>query len=221
MTSRLPTLAFLREKLAQDQADLATQRASLGTVRHRIEDMKAEVIKRGGNSFDDADLEREVKADEQSYLQYLSRRELERVLDGTPTLSAALATPPTIPAPVHGRGVILLIALGLATAVSFPAALILTIWMLPRVCCSVRTSSDRRPSRVPRRCRPSISRRTCSHRKTPRRSSDFARKKPRGGHRSIGAAVWRWWSTALPMCASPPFVPFCGYKELRPGGAMA
>jgi capsular polysaccharide biosynthesis protein len=58
-------------------------------------------------------------------LQYLSRRELERVVDGHPTLSAALATPPTVPAPVQGRGLIFLIALGLATAVSFPTALVL------------------------------------------------------------------------------------------------
>jgi uncharacterized protein involved in exopolysaccharide biosynthesis len=124
--ARLPTPAFLRERLAQDQADLATQRASLGAVRHVIEDMNARMIKPAGNSFDNANLEREVKTDEQSYLQYLSKREKERVLDLTPTLSAALTTPPTIPAsPVHGRAVILLIALGLATAVSFPTALIL------------------------------------------------------------------------------------------------
>jgi uncharacterized protein involved in exopolysaccharide biosynthesis len=88
--------------------------------------MKAQISKAGGNSFDDANLEREVKTDEQSYLQYLSRREKERVLDGTPALSATLAAAPTVPAsPVHGRGVIFLIALGLATAVSFPTALIL------------------------------------------------------------------------------------------------
>jgi uncharacterized protein involved in exopolysaccharide biosynthesis len=124
--ARLPTAAFLREKLAQDQADLATQRASLSAIRHVLEDMKAQMIKPRDNSFNDADLEREVKTDEQSYLQYLSRREQERVLDRTPTVSAALATPPTAPtSPVHGRGVILLIALGLATAVSFPTALIL------------------------------------------------------------------------------------------------
>jgi uncharacterized protein involved in exopolysaccharide biosynthesis len=124
--ARLPTLAFMRERLAQDQADLATQRASLNAVRHVLEDMKAQMIKPGGNSLGDADLEREVKADEQSYLRYLSRREQERVLDRSSTVSPSLATPPTVPiAPVHGRGVIFLIALGLATAVSFPTALIL------------------------------------------------------------------------------------------------
>jgi uncharacterized protein involved in exopolysaccharide biosynthesis len=127
--ARLPDLASMRERLAQDQADLATQRASLNTIRHVLEEMKAQMLKSGGNSLDDADLEREVKANEQSYLRYLSRREQERtegVLDRPRALSAALATPPTVPtSPVHGRGVIFFFALGLAAAVSFPAALIL------------------------------------------------------------------------------------------------
>ncbi len=82
--ARPPEDAFLRDRLAQDQADLATQRASLSAVRHVIEQMKAKMVKPGGHSFNDADLEREVKADEQSYLQYLSRREHERALDQTP-----------------------------------------------------------------------------------------------------------------------------------------
>lgn len=127
--ARLPDLAFMRERLAQDQGDLATQRASLNAIRHVLKEMKAQMLKSGGNSLDDADLEREVKADEQSYLRYLSRREQERtegVLDRPRALSAALATPPTVPtSPVHGRGVIFFVALGLAAAVSFPAALIL------------------------------------------------------------------------------------------------
>ncbi len=127
--ARLPDLAFMRERLAQDQADLATQRASLNAVRHVLEDMKAQMLKSGGNSLDDADLEGEVKAGEQSYLRYLSRREQERtdgVLDRPRAVSAALVTPPTVPvSPVHGRGTIFLVALGLAAAVSFPTALIL------------------------------------------------------------------------------------------------
>jgi uncharacterized protein involved in exopolysaccharide biosynthesis len=124
--ARMPTAALMRERLAHDQADLATQRASLNAVRHVLEDMKAHMIKPGGNSLDDAALEHEVRADEQSYLRYLSGREQERLLDQTLTVSSTLATPPTVPlSPVHGRGVIFLIALGLATAVSFPTALIL------------------------------------------------------------------------------------------------
>jgi uncharacterized protein involved in exopolysaccharide biosynthesis len=127
--ARLPDLAFMRERLAQDQADLATQRASLNAIRHVLEEMKAQMLKSGRNSLENTDLEREVKADEQSYLRYLSSREQERIagaLDRPQAVSAALATPPTVPtSPVHGRGVIFLIALGLAATVSFPATLIL------------------------------------------------------------------------------------------------
>jgi uncharacterized protein involved in exopolysaccharide biosynthesis len=126
MPSQLPTLAAMQQRLARDQADLATQRASLNAIRHGVGDVNAQMIKPGGKSIDSADLEREVKADEQTYLRYLSRREQERVGDEAPTVSAALATPPTLPtSPIHGPAVILLIALGLATAVSLPAALIL------------------------------------------------------------------------------------------------
>jgi uncharacterized protein involved in exopolysaccharide biosynthesis len=128
-SARLPDLAFMRERLVHDQADLATQRASLSAVRQVLEELKAQMLKSGSKSLDDADLEREVKADEQSYLQYLSRREQERTageLDRSPAVSAAYATPPTVPAsPVRGRGVVFLVALGLAAAVSFPAALII------------------------------------------------------------------------------------------------
>jgi uncharacterized protein involved in exopolysaccharide biosynthesis len=127
--ARLPDLAFRRERLAQDQADLAAQRASLSAIRRVLAEMKVQMVKSGSNSVKDADLEPEVKADEQSYLQYLSRREQERAAGvfGRPrAVSAASATPPTVPAsPVRGRGVIFLVALGLAAAVSFPAALIL------------------------------------------------------------------------------------------------
>ena len=62
-------------------------------------------MKPGGSSLDDADLKREVKADEQSYLRYLSRREQARVLDQTPTVSPRWLRRPPYLSPVHGRGV--------------------------------------------------------------------------------------------------------------------
>ena len=118
-----------REKLALDQADLAMQRASLSAIRQVLKERKAQMLKPGGGSLEVADLEREVKADEQSYLRYLSKREQERtvgVLDRPRAVSAASATRPAVPAsPVPGRGVIFLAALGLAAAVSVPTVLIL------------------------------------------------------------------------------------------------
>jgi uncharacterized protein involved in exopolysaccharide biosynthesis len=126
---RRPSLELLRARLAQDQADMASERAHLTAIRSAVENMKAQMIKLGADSVEEADLEREAKADEQNYLRYLSRREQERAagaLDRRRTVSAVLATPPTTPVlPAHGRGVVLLIALGLAALVSFPTALIL------------------------------------------------------------------------------------------------
>jgi uncharacterized protein involved in exopolysaccharide biosynthesis len=124
-----PDLAYMRERLAQDQADLAAQGASLSAIRHVLKEVKAQMLKSGTNSFEDADLEREVKADEQSYLRYVSRREQERTaaeLDRPRVVSAASTTPPTAPtSSPRSRGVVFLVALGLAAAVSVPATLIL------------------------------------------------------------------------------------------------
>jgi uncharacterized protein involved in exopolysaccharide biosynthesis len=119
----------LRERLAQDQADVASQRTLLTDIRRAVANIKARMVKVGGQSLDEADLEREAKADEQGYLLYLSKREQERtagVLDRSGAVNVAIATPPTIPvSPAHGRGVVLLIASALAALVSFPAAFIL------------------------------------------------------------------------------------------------
>jgi len=97
---RRPSLELLRARLAQDQADMVSERARLIGIRSAVENMKAQMTKLGGDSVEEADLEREAKADEQNYLRYLSRREQERAagaLDRPRTVSAALATPPTIP----------------------------------------------------------------------------------------------------------------------------
>ena len=73
-----------------------------------------------------ADLEREAKADEQNYLLYLSKREQERTsdaLDRTRIENVAIAVPPAIPAlPAHGPIYILLIAFGLAAMLSLTTA---------------------------------------------------------------------------------------------------
>lgn len=128
-TDREPGLEVLRERLAQDQADVASQRASLAAIRRGIENMKAQMVKPGSQSLDEAELEREAKADEQNYLLYLSKREQERTagaFDRTRTVNVAIATPPKMPVPpAHGRGVILLIALAVAALVSLPTAFIL------------------------------------------------------------------------------------------------
>lgn len=127
-TDRDPTFELLRENLAKDEADLAGQRASLEANRRGIEMMKAQMVKLGSQSLDEADLEREAKADEQNYLLYLSKREQERTsdaLDRTRIENVAIAVPPAIPVlPTHSPAFILFVAFALATLVSFPMAYI-------------------------------------------------------------------------------------------------
>jgi uncharacterized protein involved in exopolysaccharide biosynthesis len=126
-TDRDRELALLREKLTHDQADVASHRASLAAIERGGGTTEAQIVKPSGRVFDEADVEREAKADEQNYLSYLSKRERERTpraLDGQRTITVTIAAPPTLPAsPAHRRGVIVLIALALATFVSFSAAI--------------------------------------------------------------------------------------------------
>ena len=125
-TDRDPTFELLRENLAKDQVDLAGQRAGLAANRRGIAAMKAQMVKLGDQSLDEADLEREAKADEQNYLLYLSKREQERTsdaLDRTRIENIAIAVPPAIPVlPTHGPVFILVVAFALAVLISIPAA---------------------------------------------------------------------------------------------------
>ena len=124
-TDRDPTFELLREDLAKSESDLAAQQASLGANRHSIDSIQSQMIKLGSQSLQQADLEREAKADEQNYLLYLSKREQERTsdaLDRTRIENVAIAVPPAIPAlPAHGPIYILLIAFGMAAIFSLTA----------------------------------------------------------------------------------------------------
>jgi uncharacterized protein involved in exopolysaccharide biosynthesis len=123
---RDPTFELLREELAKSEADLAGQKASLEANRRGIDTMKWEMVKLGSQSLEQADLQREAKANEQNYLLYLSKREQERTssaLDSTKIADVAVAVPPAIPVlPAYGFLSILQIALGLATLASMIAA---------------------------------------------------------------------------------------------------
>jgi uncharacterized protein involved in exopolysaccharide biosynthesis len=125
-TDRDPTFELLREDLAKNQADLAGQRASLTANRHGIDSMQAQLIELGSQSLQQADLQREAKANEQNYLLYLSKREQERTssaLDQTRIANVAVAVPPAIPVlPVHGFLFVIQVALGLAMVLSIAMA---------------------------------------------------------------------------------------------------
>jgi uncharacterized protein involved in exopolysaccharide biosynthesis len=125
-TDRDPTFELLREDLAKTEADLAGQHASLLANRRGISSMQAQMIKLGGQSLQQADLEREAKANEQNYLLYLSKREQERTsdaLDRTRIQNVAIAVPPAIPAlPAHGPLFIVFAAFGMAATLSVAMA---------------------------------------------------------------------------------------------------
>ena len=128
-TDRDPTFELLREDLAKNEADLAGQRASLAASRRGLSSMQAQMVKLGGQALQQADLQREAKANEQNYLLYLSKREQERAsdaLDRTRIENVTIVVPPAIPVlPVHGPLFILLLAFGIAAIVSLATTFII------------------------------------------------------------------------------------------------
>ena len=128
-TDRDPTFASLRENLAKDRADLETQKASLAAKQRGIQSMRSLMAEQVKKPLDEAELERESKAREQSYSRYLSQREQEHTsgeLDRTRSESVAIAVAPEMPVrPAHGPALIFLSAFAAAVLVSLPAAYII------------------------------------------------------------------------------------------------
>jgi len=121
-----PTFEVLREDRAKTQADRAAQTATLAATRRSIKNMQAQLVDLDRQSIARQDLVREVKADEQTYLTYLAKREQERTSDALDTTrigNVAIAVPPVIPVlPVFGWPVIVFAAIGLATIASIGSA---------------------------------------------------------------------------------------------------
>ena len=104
-TDRDPTFELLREDLAKTEGDVAAQRANLAAVKRSVQTMQSQLVDLDQKSVTQQDLLRDVKADEDNYLLYLSKREQERTsdaLDKTRIANVAIAIPPAIPAlPTH------------------------------------------------------------------------------------------------------------------------
>ena len=88
--------------------------------------MQAQLVELDRQSIARQDLVREVKADEQTYLTYLAKREQERTSDALDTTrigNVAIAVPPVIPVlPIIGWPVVVLAAIGFATFASIGTA---------------------------------------------------------------------------------------------------
>ncbi len=121
-----PTYELLREDEAKSEADLAAQRANLSAVHRSIQSLQTQMADLGKKSLTEQDLLRDVKANEDNYLLYLSKREQERTsdaLDKTRIANVAIAVPPDVPAlPTHGFPIVVLFALAFATVLAIAIA---------------------------------------------------------------------------------------------------
>jgi uncharacterized protein involved in exopolysaccharide biosynthesis len=125
-TDRDPTYELLREDIAKTQTDLAAQHATIASARNSLKSMQDQMVDLDQKALTEHDLQREVKADEDNYLLYLSKREQERTtdaLDKTGIANVAIAVPPAIPVlPVYSVPIVLAVAFGLALFLSIATA---------------------------------------------------------------------------------------------------
>jgi uncharacterized protein involved in exopolysaccharide biosynthesis len=125
-TDRDPTFELLREDSARTEADLAAQRANLAAVKQSIQSLQTQMVDLDQKALTQQDLLRSVKANEDNYLLYLSKREQERTsdaLDKTRIANVAIAVPPDIPAlPTHDFPIVVLFALAFATVLAIAMA---------------------------------------------------------------------------------------------------
>jgi uncharacterized protein involved in exopolysaccharide biosynthesis len=127
-TDRDPTYELLREDVAKTRADLAGQRATAAAVETSIKSMQSQMVDLDSKAVKQANLIREVKADESNYLLYLAKREQERTsdaLDLKRIANVAVAVPPSVPAlPAHSPWLVMMIGILVAIFVSIGVTVI-------------------------------------------------------------------------------------------------
>jgi uncharacterized protein involved in exopolysaccharide biosynthesis len=99
-TDRDETFEYLRQDRAKTEADLASDEARAAALQTSIHDIQAELVKSDAKAVEQAALVREAKANEESYLLYLTKREQERTsnaLDDKHIANVAIAVPPNVP----------------------------------------------------------------------------------------------------------------------------
>src|SRR5580704_16185538 len=120
-----PTYQFLRQDLAKTQADLASQRATVGALTNNIRNMHLQMVDLDKKAVEQAALIREAKANESNYLLYLNKRDEERTsdaLDRDRIADVAIAVPPVVPTiPAHGPFLVMFIGFVLALILSLGA----------------------------------------------------------------------------------------------------
>jgi uncharacterized protein involved in exopolysaccharide biosynthesis len=99
-TDRDQTFEYLRQDLAKTEADLASDQAKAGALQASIHEMQLQVVDWDAKAVQQAALKREAKANEDSYLLYLTKREQERTsdaLDDKRIANVAIAVPAEVP----------------------------------------------------------------------------------------------------------------------------
>jgi uncharacterized protein involved in exopolysaccharide biosynthesis len=125
-TDRDPTFELIREDIAKTQADLAFHQATAGALESSIGNLRMQMLDLDQKTMKQADLTREVNANQANYLLYLSKREQERTsdaLDEKRIANVAIAVPPVLPIlPWIGPMLIVACGVGLAAFISAGAA---------------------------------------------------------------------------------------------------
>jgi uncharacterized protein involved in exopolysaccharide biosynthesis len=140
-TDRDPTFELMREDVAKTQADLAFHEATAGALEYSIRTLQTQMVDWDQKATKQADLIREVKANEANYLLYLSKREQERTsdaLDEKRIANVSIAVPPVVPI-LPWISPILILACGVVLAAFIGAgAAFLAEYLNP----SLRTPAD-------------------------------------------------------------------------------
>lgn len=127
-TDRDPTYELMKEDITRTQADLAFQQGAAKALQTNIQNMRGQMLELDEKVLRQADLMREVRANEANYLLYLSKREQERTsdaLDDKRIGNVAIAIPPTFPIlPAISPILVLLIAAALAMLVGTGTAFV-------------------------------------------------------------------------------------------------
>jgi uncharacterized protein involved in exopolysaccharide biosynthesis len=125
-TDRDPIFVLMSEDIAKTQADLAFHQADAGALQSSIRSLQMQMVDLDQKALKQADLLREVKANEANYLLYLSKREQERTsdaLDEKRIANVAIAVPPVVPIlPWIGPALVILCGVVLAAFISAGAA---------------------------------------------------------------------------------------------------
>lgn len=128
-TDRDPGYELIREDIIRTRADLAARQALAIAIENSIRGLQTRMVELDQRALQQADLARDVKTNEASYLLYVSKREQERTsdaLDEKRIANVAIAVPPVLPilpwiSPVLVMAIGVVLAAFASTAAAFVA----------------------------------------------------------------------------------------------------